>query len=109
VSAGYLTALTLTLAIEIPLVLLVLRRAPHRRVVFVAVVGNLFTHLGVHFLLTAFHLPLPAFEVVAECFAFAIEAAIYAAATRPLSPWYAVAASALANGGSYVLGLLLSF
>jgi hypothetical protein len=82
-------------------------RAPWRRVLAAAIVGNLLTHLSIHFVLPRAHLPAVAFEVVAEGLAFAAEAALYALAVRPQSAWWGVTASAVANGASYLVGLAL--
>ena len=105
--ATYLRALGLTLAVELPIVLLILRGAPRGRVLAAFFAGNLATHLTIHFLLPRAHLGPAAFYAVAEALAMVAEAALYSAAIRPRSPWLAVAAAAGANGASYVLGLLL--
>jgi hypothetical protein len=106
-AARYLTALLLTLAIELPLVLWWLRSAPRKRVLAAALLSNLLTHLSIHFGLAWFSLGQAAFVVVAESWAFSCEAFLYWLAIRPASLWKAVAASALANGVSYAMGLLL--
>jgi hypothetical protein len=103
----YLVALCLTLIVEVPLVLLILRRLPWRRVLVVALAANLATHLAIHFVLPRAHLGPVAFELTAEVLALAVEATVYAVALRPPSVWLAMAASAAANGASYLLGLLV--
>jgi hypothetical protein len=105
VSARYLAALGLTLAVELPLVLLVLRRMPRARVLAAFLVGNLLTHLSIHFGLARLVTGPVAFEVTAEAWALAAEAGLYFVASRPRSPWLALVASALANGASYLVGL----
>lgn len=105
-TAGYLAALGLTLVIEIPLALWVLRGAGWRRILVAVLVGNLLTHPAIHFGLFRLGMSPPAFEAVAEALAFGVEAGIYWAVCRPPSAWDAVLASALANGVSYGVGLI---
>ncbi|MBI5533772.1 MAG: hypothetical protein HY898_13715 [Deltaproteobacteria bacterium] len=72
-----------------------------------SVAANLATHVTIHVVVPRLGLPLPAWDLVGEAFAFAVEAAVYAIVIRPRSAWWAVAASALANGVSYTAGLVL--
>jgi len=105
--ANYWAALGLTLAIEVPLVLWLLSKAPWRRVLIAALVGNLVTHLSIHLGLMRLGLGPTTFEIAAEGWALAGEAALYIWAIRPLSAGNGIAAAAIANGASYGLGLWL--
>ena len=109
ISLRYLSALALTLAVEVPCVLVLLRDSPRRKVLASALAANLLSHPALHFLLPAvvpIH-PIGRFILVAELGAFAFEAAVYLAWVRP-APWpLAIAASAAANAASFGLGLVV--
>jgi hypothetical protein len=106
----YLLGLALTLAVEVPVVLLLLRRRGWKRVLAAALVANLVSHPLLHFVLPRIVSPMARgqFILVGEIGVFVLEALIYWAVLRP-RPWpLAVAAAALANAASYSIGLLLS-
>ena len=101
-------AFGLTLTLEL-VVLLAVFRHEHRtaRVVLAAAVGNLLTHPIVYLVLPRVLEAYSTYLIVAELFAFGVEIPVILALVRP-SPWYrAVGASALANGASYLAGLVL--
>jgi hypothetical protein len=110
VLAIYLLALGLTLAVEVPLALLVLRRQGWKRVLPAALLANLISHPLLHFALPRVLSPADrvTFLLVGELGVFALEVIVYLLVVRP-RPWLlAVGAAALANAASYALGLLLT-
>jgi hypothetical protein len=106
----YLPYLGLTIAIELPLALLVLRRLPRWRVALAALAGNLVTHPLLHFALPRVLDPADRgrFILIGEVAVFVVETLLYLAIARPRPRRLAIAASAIANAGSYAFGLLLS-
>jgi hypothetical protein len=101
-------AFGLTLVIEL-VVLLAVFRHEHRtaRVILAAGAGNLLTHPIVYLVLPQVAGSYATYIITAELFAFGVEIPVILALVRP-APWYrAVGASALANGASYVTGLVL--
>lgn len=104
----YLLALGATIAIETPIAWLMLRKVcPARRILLWAVLGNILTHVSMHFLLPHLGLSRVGWELAGEAQALAVEAVIYAIVIRPHTPWLAIATSAACNGVSYALGFLL--
>ena len=104
----WLIAFLLTLAVELPIVLVVLRRETSPgRILAAGLAANLMTHPVVWFLLPRLFSSYLVYLLVAELGAFLAEALVYRAALRPLSRRMAVSASALANAASLGLGLLL--
>jgi len=106
---AYLIGLALTLAVELPVALLVLRRQGLKKALLAGLIANLVSHPLLHFALP--HLISPAargqFILVGELGVFVLEALIYLAVVRP-RPWaLALAAAALSNAASYALGLLI--
>lgn len=105
-NAVVLTAFALTIAIEAPLVALVFK-GQRVRMALVCAVTTGATNLFMNTLLRAW---LPGWGLavtVGELGALAIEAAVYALASRPRDLPRALFASALANAASYVVGLVL--
>ncbi|MBW2736577.1 MAG: hypothetical protein JRH20_29670, partial [Deltaproteobacteria bacterium] len=104
---GYLAALALTLALELPVALLILRKN-RARVLLAGLVGNGLSHPALHFLLPMVIVPQAApgpFILVGELSVFAFEALLYVAMVRP-QPWtLAVVAAAAANALSFGVGL----
>ena len=106
----WLTAFLLTLAIEAPLVVVLLRRYEEKaaRRVLVAVFANLATHPLVWFVFPALPLaPWPRFWA-SELWAAAAEAVFCAATVRGLTASRAATISLLANASSATFGLALS-
>jgi hypothetical protein len=104
----YLVGLALTLAVEVPLVLLLLRRRGWKLVLAAALVANLASHPLLHFVLPRLISPAARgqFILVGEIGVFVLEALVYLAMVRPRPRALAVAAAALANLASYSVGLL---
>jgi hypothetical protein len=101
-------AFALTLSVELAVAVPLLRRtgvAFGRRIVLVTL-AQLATHPVVWFVLPELHLPRAAFLIVAEVWAFGVEAWFYrAAALAPLGR--AVIVSAVANATSFLFGTML--
>jgi hypothetical protein len=108
----YLGALALTLALEVPLVMLGLGSlgVDRRRAVVLAVVATVVTHPLLGFLVG------PALDdvagllgiVAAEVAVVLVEAAIFVVGSRvPIGYGSALCVAALANGVSFAVGLLL--
>jgi hypothetical protein len=100
-------AFVLTLLVELPVVLLLLRRAdigPARLAVLV-VIANLATHPAVWFVFTQLLDPgTPEYTLVAEGWAVAVEALCYAVAVPGLRPLPAIGVAVAANGASWLVG-----
>ena len=105
----YLFAFALTVVVELAVAVPVLGRAADslpRRLATVCV-AQLTTHPAVWFFWPLFAWPRPLYLLVAESFALITELLVYRLVFRGL-PWSRVlAASALANGASVVLGAWL--
>lgn len=103
-------AFVLTLAVEIPIVIALLRSAEPRlpRLVALVVYVNLATHLAVWYVFTQlFELGSAGYTVAAEGWAIAAEAIFYRL-VLPGVTWRRVAVVALvANGASFVVGRLV--
>jgi len=103
-------AFVLTLVVETPIVVLVLRRAEPglARLALIAVFANLATHPAVWFVFTQLFLVGTAeYVLVAEAWAIAVEAAFFVVVIRGVGARRAVTASLLANGASILAGLLV--
>lgn len=108
--SDWLAAFLVTLAIEVPIVSWVLRRAQPDllRLIVVIVFANLATHLGVWYVLTQLLLVgTPSYVAAAESWAIAAEAVIYWAAIRGLTAQRALAAAVAANVTSFLVGRAL--
>lgn len=115
----WLLAFLLTLAIEVPLVLLLTESPvgdfqgsqsvmPRRKVACLAAVAQLMTHPAVWFLFP--HIPWMSHGtsfVLSEVWAWTAEAALYAFMAVAPSTLRAIAVSALANGASLAIGLVI--
>jgi hypothetical protein len=110
VTGAYLLALGLTLVIEVPVALLVLRRRGWRAVLPAALLANLISHPLLHFALPRVLSPADrgTFLLVGELGVFVLEALVYLLVARPRPRAMAVVAAALANAASYAVGLLLA-
>lgn len=110
----WLAAFLLTLAVEVPLAVVLLRRALPRepstaRLVLIAAFANLASHPLVWFVFTQlFLVGTPAYVAAAEGWAFAIEALFYwTVLPRRLGAARAVGVSLLVNLASFLAGRLL--
>jgi hypothetical protein len=104
-------AFLLTVAVELPVVAILLRRfEPDRlRLVLLILLANLASHPAVWFIWTQlFLVGTPEYVVVAEGWAVAIEAVFYWAVFRGLPGWRALVVALVANAASLVVGQLVS-
>jgi hypothetical protein len=101
----YLVALALTIGIEVPIVA-TFYPGQRRRMALACLVATTLTHLALHFGLTRF-LSWNHALVSGEIVALVGEAAAYAWVARPRDIGRALVASALANGASFVAGLVV--
>jgi hypothetical protein len=101
-------AFGLTLLVEGVVLWLLFRR--HRglwRIGAAAILGNVLTHPVVFLVLPRWMSDPATYIIIAESFAFSAEIPVIWAVLRP-DPWRrSISASALANGASYLLGLIL--
>jgi hypothetical protein len=105
----WFAAFVLTLVVETPIVVAVLRRREPDlvRLALIAIIANLATHPAVWFVFTQlFLVGTPEYVLAAEVWAVVIEAAVYLVVIRGVGARRAVTASVLANGASIVAGLM---
>jgi hypothetical protein len=105
----WFAAFVITLAVEAPLVALLVRRVESDlvRLGILIVFANLATHLAVWYVFTQlFLIGTPAYTLIAESWAIAAEAVFYWAAIRNLSVRRAITVSLVANVSSFVVGRL---
>ena len=103
-------AFVLTLVVETPIVVVVLRHAETdlARLALIAVFANLATHPAVWFVFTQlFLVGTAAYVLAAEAWAVLVETAFFMVVIRGVGARRAVAASLLANGASILAGLLV--
>ena len=106
---AYLSSLTFTLIVEIPIVFVLLhRRAPVRFVLTAAFWGNLVSHPLIHLVPPTLFPSREAFLTVVESGAILIEALVLLLLARPRPWWLAPAASLAANASSFFLGAWIS-
>jgi hypothetical protein len=106
-TAAYLLALLLTLAIEIPVVALVFA-GQRLRMALVCLVATTATHLLMHFVLPSVCPTARSWLIAGEAQALVLEALAYLLLSRPRDPGRALIASALANSASFAAGLALA-
>jgi len=107
--SGWFAAFVLTVAVEIPIVAYLLRRAEQDllRRVSLAVLANLATHPVVWFVITQLLLVgTTGYILVAETWAVGAEAVFYGVAVRGTSARRAIAVSVAANAASFLAGRL---
>lgn len=103
-----ITALALSLAVEVPVALLLARRwAPWGRVAVVAIAATLLTHPFAWLANGWIPLPFPPRAAIIEVSVAVVEAVIYARFV-PLGAWRGALVSAVANAASFGLGLILA-
>jgi hypothetical protein len=102
-------AFAVTLAVEAPIAVWLLRDVDPSRLrrLGAALAGNLATHPAVWFILPALGLPHAPMTAIEETWAVVIEMAVYALVFPSLRWSRALGVSALANGASFAVGLLL--
>jgi hypothetical protein len=108
--ADWFAAFVLTLAVELPVAVVILRRVEKNlpRVVVLLVAANLATHVAVWYVFTQlFLVGTPAYVLAAEGWAVVAEALIFLAAFRGLAWQWALTTALLANGASFIVGRLV--
>jgi hypothetical protein len=110
-ASAWFAAFLLTVAIEIPVALVLLRRAEPNllRAAVLVVFANLVTHPLVWFVWTqVFLIGTIEYVVAAETWAIAAEAVFYAVVIRGLGPGRAVTVAAAANIASFAVGRVVT-
>ena len=108
--SSWFAAFALTLAVEVPLVVAMLRRDEPSlaRLGVLVVTVNLATHLAVWYVATQlFRVGTIEYVVAAEAWAILAEAVFYVAAIRSLTLARAVLVSVIANLASFLVGRVL--
>ncbi len=108
---AWLVAFLLTVAVEVPIAVRMLRgRDPGGwRLAVLVVFANLATHPAVWFVFPQlFLIGTLSFTVAAELWAVAAEAVFYATAFRGVSPLRALGTAVVANAASFVVGLVVT-
>lgn len=108
--SDWFPAFVITVALEIPVVLFLLRRAEPGlvRLGVLVVFANLATHPVVWFVITQLMLVgTPPYVLVAETWAIAAEALFYGTVIRGLSVRRAIVVAVAANGVSFAAGRLI--
>jgi hypothetical protein len=107
--SGWLVAFVVTLVVEIPIGIALLRRAEPDRARLGAIVAfaNLATHPAVWFVFPqVLTVGTVEYIVAAEAWAIAVEAVFYAVAIRGLAVRSAVTVALVANAASFLVGRL---
>lgn len=101
-------AFTLTVMIEAAVLVVLFRKNTDVwRILAAAAICNAVTHPVVWFVLPRLFSTYGAYIIASEAFAFTAEVPILLLVIRP-KPWHmSIAGSALANGGSYLVGLAI--
>jgi hypothetical protein len=108
--ADWFAAFVITVALEAPVILFLLRRAESQvlRLGLLVLFANLATHPVVWFVITQLLLVgTPGYVLVAETWAIAAEAVFFVAAIRGLSVRRAISAAVAANATSFLAGRLV--
>ena len=106
-ASDWFAAFLLTLAIEVPVAVFLLRRAEPDllRAAALVVFANLMTHPMVWFVWTqVFLIRTPEYVIAAETWAIAAEALFYAVVVRGLGPGRAIVIAVVANAASFAVG-----
>lgn len=109
-ASGWFAAFVLTLAVEVPIGLVLLARAEPERLRLAAIVvfANLATHPIVWYVISqAFLVGTAGYLLVAEGWAIGAEGLCYAVTIRGLSARRALGTALVANGASYLAGRLV--
>jgi hypothetical protein len=103
-------AFLLTLAVEVPIVLVMLRRMGPDipRLALLVTFANLATHPAVWFVFTQLFLAGTAeYAIAAEVWAVAVEGLFYAIVVRGITVRQAIAVTVIANAASFIIGRLV--
>ena len=106
-ASDWFVAFLLTLAVEVPVAVFLLRRDEPNllRAAALVVFANLMTHPMVWFVWTqVFLIGTPEYVIAAETWAIAAEALFYAVVIRGLGPGRAIAIAVVANAASFAVG-----
>ena len=106
-ASEWFVAFLLTLAVEVPVAVFLLRRAEPNllRAAALVVFANLLTHPMVWFVWTqVFLIGTPEYVIAAETWAIAAEALFYAVVIRGLGPGRAIVIAVVANAASFAVG-----
>lgn len=108
---AWLLAFLITVAVEVPLVALLLRgRDPGRwRLLMLVLFANLATHPAVWFVFPQLlYVGTPEFLLASELWAVAAEALFYGVAIPGVSPSRAATTSIVANAASFIVGIVVT-
>ena len=109
-ASEWFVAFLLTLAVEVPVAVFLLRRAEPNllRAAALVVFANLMTHPMVWFVWTqVFLIGTPEYVIAAETWAIAAEALFYAVVIRGLGPGRAIVIAVVANAASFAVGRIV--
>ena len=109
--SGWLAAFVLTLAVEVPVAVYLLRRTEPDllRLGAIVVFANLATHPAVWFVFSQpFLVGTLEYTVVVESWAIGVEALFYAVVLRGLTARRAIGVAIVANVASFAVGRLIS-
>lgn len=106
---AWLRAFLFTAAVELPIAAILFRKAEPRlaRRLGLAFFANLASHPAVWLIFPGIGLSYSTTVALSEGWAFGIEAIFFALVFEKSDPFHAAGVSALANGASYGLGLLV--
>ena len=110
-AGDWFAAFVLTLAVEVPIAVFLLRRAEPNlaRAAAIVVFANLVSHPMVWFVWTqVFLIGTAEYVIAVETWAIAIEALFYAVVVRGLGPGRAVLIAVVANAASFAIGRVVA-
>jgi len=110
-AGDWFAAFVLTLAVEVPIAVFLLRRTEPNlaRAAAIVVFANLVSHPMVWFVWTqVFLIGTPEYVIAVETWAIAIEALFYAVVVRGLGPGRAVLIAVVANAASFAVGRVVA-
>ena len=110
-ASDWFAAFLLTLAVEVPIAVFLLRRTEPNllRAAALVVFANLITHPMVWFVWTqVFLIGTPEYVIAAETWAIVAEAAFYAIVVRGLGPGRAILIAVVANAASFAVGRVVA-
>jgi len=110
-AGDWFAAFVLTLAVEVPIAVFLLRRPEPNlaRAAAIVVFANLVSHPMVWFVWTqVFLIGTPEYVIAVETWAIAIEALFYSVVVRGLGPGRAVLIAVVANAASFAVGRVVA-